>query len=338
MKFVGIAFAAAATAAFPVFAQERPEPFDPYEEGTITIELENDFMGFSGADRHYTHGTRLSWVSAPTEPGRAGWQRPWYDFWPVLSRTGSRRIGFALGQNIYTPDDIDRPVPDPTDRPYAGWLYVGASVNTQTARRMDTIEVDIGVVGPSAQARPVQNGVHDLIGGIEARGWDHQLHDEPGIMLIGERRLRLLEQTHLFGGVNTDFIGFGGASIGNVQTYGNLGVILRIGGNLMTDFGPPHIRPSLPGSATFKPTDGFNWYLFVGAEARAVAYDIFLDGNTFRDSPSVDKKNFVGDFEVGIAVSLGTMRASFTQIYRTKEFEGQRGDSRFGSFSLSWVF
>jgi hypothetical protein len=107
----------------------------------------------------------------------------------------------------------------------------------------------------------------------------------------------------------------------------------------MTDFGPPHIRPSLPGSATFKPTDGFNWYLFVGAEARAVARDIFLDGNTFRDDgPSVDKKHLVGDFEVGIAASIGTMRAAFTQVYRTKEFVGQKGDDRFGTLSFSWVF
>jgi lipid A 3-O-deacylase len=330
---------AALLAAAPAFAQERPEPFDPYERGTISVELENDLFGFSGDDHHYTNGARISWLSAPTEPGRAGWERPWYDFWPILSRSGSRRIGFALGQNIYTPIETERPTPDPTDRPYAAWLYVGASVNTQTARRLDTLELDVGVVGPAAHGRQVQNGVHDLIGVNDSRGWDHQLKNEPGIMLIGERRIRVIEQSNLVGGVNTDLIGFGGASIGNVQTYGNIGLIVRIGGNLMTDFGPPHIRPSLPGSATFKPTDGFNWYLFAGAEARAVARDIFLDGNTWRDdSPSVDKKHLVGDFEVGLAMSYGTMRLALTQIFRTKEFEGQRANSRFGALALSWVF
>jgi hypothetical protein len=78
--------------------------------------------------------------------------------------------------------------------------------------------------------------------------------------------------------------------------------------------------------------------LFAGVEGRAVARDIFLDGNTFRDSPSVDKENFVGDFEIGIAATYGSMRASFTQIYRTKEFKGQKGNDRFGAISLSWRF
>jgi hypothetical protein len=337
-RAAALAAAALACAADPAGAQS---PDTAKERGTFTLEIENDYFGFSGADRHYTTGTRLSWMSAPTNPaGAPDWATGPYTAWPTFAPEGLRRWGFAIGQNIYTPTDVDRDTPDPNDRPYAGWLYAAVSLNTETPTRLDTLELDIGVVGPAAQGREVQNGFHHLIGNPTSRGWDHQLKNEPAGMLVGERRWRIMSQTPLFGAgsVNTDLIGVGGASIGTVQTYGSVGAIFRIGGNLMADFGPPHIRPSLPGSGTFDPGAGFNWYLFAGAEGRAVARDIFLDGNTFRDSPSVDKKNFVGDFELGIAVTYGSMRASFTQIYRTKEFNGQQGDDRFGTFSLSWRF
>lgn len=337
----GRAVALPAAALLLAMTTARAEPTPKTEVGTFTLEIENDYFGFSGADRHYTTGTRLSWLSAPTEPDRTPeWTSGPYAAWPIFADKGKRRWGFALGQNIYTPTDVDRDVPDPKDRPYAGWTYLAVSLNTETVTRLDTLELDLGVVGPASGARQVQNNFHHLIGNPTSRGWDHQLKNEPGGMLIGERRWRVLEPTPLFGssGVNTDVIGLVGASLGNVQTYGEVGVIFRVGSNLGADFGPPHIRPSLPGSGTFSPTEGFNWYLFGGAQGRAVGHDIFLDGNTLRDGPSVDKKHIVGDFELGIAATYGSMRVSFTQIYRTREFKGQQGDDRFGAISLSWRF
>ena len=334
------AIAAVALALAPLSAGAQTEAAAS-ERGTFTLEFENDYFGFSGADRHYTTGTRLSWLSAPTNPESApDWATGPYAAWPTFAPEGQRRWGFAIGQNIYTPANVDLATPDPNDRPYAGWLYVAVSLNTQTATRLDTLELDLGVVGPAAQAEQVQNNFHHLIGTPKSHGWDHQLKNEPAGMLVGERRWRVLPQEPLFGSrsLNADIIGVGGASLGTVQTYGSVGVIFRIGRDLMADFGPPHIRPSLPGSGTFDPGSGFNWYLFGGAEGRAVARDIFLDGNTFVDSPSVDKNNFVGDFALGIAATYGSMRASFTQIYRTKEFKTQDGNDRFGAISLSWRF
>ena len=66
---------------------------------------------------------------------------------------------------------------------------------------------------------------------------------------------------------------------------------------------PPRIRPGLSGSNFFlSDTDSgrdFGWYLFGGVEGRAVAHNLFLDGNTFAKSLSVQKKTFVADFQGG---------------------------------------
>ena len=57
----------------------------------------------------------------------------------------------------------------------------------------------------------------------------------------------------------------------------------------------------MPGGGYFRRKKGFNWYLFAGLEGRAVFRNIFLDGNTFTDSHSVDSKHFVGDIQAGLA-------------------------------------
>ena len=55
------------------------------------------------------------------------------------------------------------------------------------------------------------------------------------------------------------------------------------------------IEPSLPGSDFFEPTGGFSAYVFAGVDGRAIARNLFLDGNTFEGSRSVNKMNLVGD-------------------------------------------
>ena len=162
--------------------------------------------------------------------------------------------------------------------------------------------------------------------------------------LIFERKWRLYALS-LGDTLGIDFIPHVGASLGNVQTYANAGGMVRAGFNLPSDFGVDLIRG---GGATSTPVDDNdprvstrrNWSFFVfgGVDGRAVGRDIFLDGNTFRDSASVDKKNFVGDAYYGFGVILGTWQLTYTEAVRTIEFRGQDDQSYFGSVTLSKTF
>jgi hypothetical protein len=70
-----------------------------------------------------------------------------------------------------------------------------------------------------------------------------------------------------------------------------------------------------------------------------VARDIFLDGNTFRDSPGVDKRPFVADLSYGAGIIAGRWQLTFTQVYRTREFEAQLHKyNEFGSLTISCAF
>lgn len=300
------------------------------EKGTFTLLIENDAL--YDADRDYTNGLRLAWQSGENVPSWIRWIGDQLPFFPIGSR---RRYGLAVGQSIFTPEDESRRDLIVDDRPYAGWLYGAVSLTADTGRTLDNYELQVGVIGPKAQGEWVQNNVHRAIGSHESRGWDNQLDNEIGAVLYYERRWRgLLEVTPNTLGI--DLTPHAGFALGNVYTFAAAGAAFRFGWDLPSDYGPPRVRPSLPGTDFFNPTAGFGWYLFAGAEGRAVARDIFLDGNTFTDSHSVDRKPFVADLQVGLAVTFKAVRVAFTQVYRTPEFEERDRIQRFGALSVSF--
>lgn len=315
--------------------------------GILTFTTENDRYAIPPTDRHYTNGLRLSWLSPPTRGIPEAVTR--FTDWPSLLFLGrewvpkSRRWAVIAGHSIFTPKDTEATGLVANDRPYAGWFYFGASLNTVREdattgeATQDTVELDLGIVGPYAGGEEVQNTWHDIIGVERARGWDNQIHTEPGAMVTFERKWRTGSVDLPFG-LEVDAIPSVTFTGGNVLTAAAAGATVRIGDSLATDFGPPRIRPSLPGYESFERTGGFGWYLFAGAEGRAVAHNIFLDGNTFRSSHSVDRNVLVGDFQLGLTVFIGRARISLTHVIRTEEFAGQPQPDRFGSISVSWQF
>ncbi|MEQ8443422.1 MAG: lipid A deacylase LpxR family protein [Alphaproteobacteria bacterium] len=321
---------------FPATALAETEVDD---SGTINLIIENDLFG-SGTDRHFTHGTKLSYSSrefeVPDENHPVAIVAGLVPFWPQGARA---RASYAIGQNIYTPEDISAQVPDPDDRPYAGWLYLssGLTAVSPDARRSDSVVLEIGMVGPASLAEHTQVTWHDTFGFPDPNGWDSQLKNEPGFSLIYEHSREIWQQP-LGLGLNADLVPNAGFAIGNVATYLSGGVTLRLGHDLTADLGPPRIRPSLPGSSYLRPVDGFNWYTFGSLGARLVGRNIFLDGNTFSDSPSVDKRYLVGDLQAGLVLQYSDWRFSYTYTIRTEEFYGQDQVNRFGALGLSFRF
>ena len=102
---------------------------------------------------------------------------------------------------------------------------------------------------------------------------------------------------------------------------------------------PPSFWTTACFGTSTRPTDWFGWYLFAGVEGRVVARNIFLDGNTFEDSHSVDKYPLVADLQAGIAFTLGeNTRIAYTHLLRSREFREQDGTTQFGTLSVSVRF
>ncbi len=332
-------------ALIPVFANAGRPASDI--SGTFTVYFENDL--FSGTDRYYTNGTKLSWASGDLEKFAdtqyASPLLPILDRLPfVNNKDFQKNISFSLGQNIYTPDNTEAFDAVEGDRPYAGWLYLGLGLVWKNADVRHSLVLNIGVVGPGSFAEETQRFVHDARGLGTPNGWDNQLHNELGVVAVYERTWRWPSRERR-AGLNWELLPHAGVALGNVSTHVNVGGEFRVGFNLPDDFGTPGIAP---GSTTSTPVEGaqqasrarfdLGAYAFARVDARLVAHNIFLDGNTFGDGPSVDRKPFVIDISAGASVNYRNTKVTYALVYRSQEFDGQEEGQLFGAVSLNFAF
>ena len=112
-------------------------------------------------------------------------------------------------------------------------------------------------------------------------------------------------------------------------TYADVGAVVRYGRNLPDDIPVTHISARSPRDG-YRGTTEFGWYVWAGLDGRYVARNMFLDGTTFRDGPSVERKPFGYDAQVGVALAWPNARLGFTYIQRSREFDGQVGNDQFG--------
>ena len=315
----------------------------PDQQGVVSLVVENDSLS-SGADRNYTSGIELSYTS-PTNARIPPWldnaARPFTQF---FSNAEPAFWGVSLGQSLFTPNDIEASPAPPDQHPYAGWLYMQLMVAAEqrpigdVGGHLDTYELEFGMVGPSALGEQSQEGIHQILGAPHPKGWASQLHDEFAFAGSFDRRWRWRpRELPIDHALVFDLTPQAGFTVGTLRDEARLGVIARIGNKLTGDYGPPRVRPSLAGVEHFY-DESFAWSIFVGAEGRAVARDLFLDGNTFRDSAHVERIPLVGDFQAGFSMSLHEWRMTYTFVWRTDEFTTQHGRQDFGSLSFSRRF
>lgn len=333
--------------AFALLLSAPAAAADGDRPGTLNLAIENDRV--ANTDRHYTHGSYASYVTGKGEV--PDWARPATRRLPLLAGPVDR-LGVVLGQTMFTPDDIAAARLIEDDRPYAGYLYTGVQAYAEqlggAARhgaQLDGLqlwELDLGLVGPASEADDVQTMVHELIDAQRPNGWDHQLANEPVANLYYTRYWRFLAALD-DDGHQAALIPQAEAALGNAYTYAAAGLSFALGRNLRANWGAARIRPNVRAAGFSDPRRGgagedWHWSAFVGVQGRAVARNVFLDGNAFDDSHSVDKKPLVGELQAGITLAWRRYQLAFTQVLRTREFERQPEADIFGAVTLSVTF
>ena len=328
--------AAVAAGLFPglAAAQTPAVRLAPDPVATWTLQGENASITTARlSDKYYTNGIRLGFTSGTESVPRA--LKSLGDL--LLTSGGQYRYSIDVTQQIFNPKDTDSGNPPPGDRPFAGLLLANFGLYQDTERSRGLVGVSFGLVGPSALGRQVQNGFHDLIGQRKVEGWSTQIKDEPVFELTYARTWRYPLGT-LFG-METDGLLDASAGLGTVRIYAEGGGQVRLGQGLQSDFGVARIRPGSSGGDVFRPTRPFVWYVFAGVDGQVVGRDVTLDGSTWRDSRSVDIKNYVGEAQGGVAIIAYGIRLSYTHVVQSQEFEHQKGGPhQFGSLALSVRF
>lgn len=241
---------------------------------------------------------------------------------------------WEIGQIIETPMQKQRLPPLRDDQPYAGLLYAGCHYHLRTARRMESLGLQYGVVGPWSLAEQSQTFAHRVVGSQEALGWGWQLRNElvanlrydrqevVGEAAVGESGLRFFDNVDL--------------ALGSLVTSAALGVNLLYARNPEAVFG---LNPNYLGRyprITRGQSVGF--YTMASLQVSGVLRNIFLDGNTWVDSPaSVPHEPLLASGQLLIGYGHSCWALQLGLNVSTRSFKTQAVEwPQYGTLALSW--
>ncbi|MFL5559127.1 MAG: lipid A deacylase LpxR family protein [Gemmatimonadaceae bacterium] len=289
------------------------------DAGTFTLEMDNDFLGIGHHfhDEDYSQGFHLSYNRKKS-------------FGPtsrVISMLGECSAEdscviqhtILAGQEIYTPRYY--PSLEDNDRPFAGWLYGGTQSSRSTEKDFIAVSLKAGVTGPPSLARELQVSFHQLVPSyIIPPGWEDQLRFEPGVVAsITRKALSELRSGPAAVGLLTTTT----ASLGNILTDVEGGLTIRAGVNAPNPWNFESDRHP------------FGLYASFGAREDLVVHSIFLDGNTFRRGPRVDRVSFVFQREWSMGTVLGRTSLEYRSIVRGREFTSRPRSHPYGTVLLT---
>lgn len=284
-----------------------------------------------GSDEGYTNGTRIDLLYQPVK------QRSLlYGILPKAGDSSITTYGWGLMQVMYTPNQLETPVPPPGDYAYAGGVFAAHtfhSANPLTHLNLQS-EIVLGIMGPASLAEGFQKFIHRTFGFITPRGWNSQM---PADLLLNynftaEKGL----YTH---NPLVDFSAGIQVAAGTMQNSGYVYGLLRFGkkssyySGLIQQYTPPADDPK-------------RWQLhaIIKPGAQLVLYNAMYQGGMFnKQSPYrthahtgrhyVEPEKWVGRFDFGVMASSGKASVLFMQSLRTAEAQGIRPHS-VGTISL----
>jgi len=268
---------------------------------TVSIRADNDAFDFwmlpwNRPDEEYSSGVHITYDGGDAP----WWSRRFQRGTPncTISTRACRTARIEIGQDLYTPaTSADNPLPAPGSRPNAGWLYLSESARSLSSTRSDELTLTLGVTGPPSLGETMQSLAHRAAPEFNRPSdWSDQVGFEPGVIVRYEQRRAIGSGAERSFGV--DVIPRVAISAGNVSTAAELGFQTRAGWHLR--------HPWLPDAG------GAEIAIFGGLSGRAIARDLFLDGNTFDRGHHVGHEPFVGSGELGVELRA----RGFSLLYR----------------------
>jgi hypothetical protein len=317
----------------PVAEPPAPAPADNTHL-VVGVYVDNDsprFSPFNDTDRWYTSGVGLS-VSWPLDAQTT------VPFLPFDAEFQRRALGVMIAQQIFTPEVISTRIPDPDDRPYAGYLYAGLFYQRANEHTLDHVQLDLGMTGPPSLAEDAQKMVHDIFDGEDPKGWDSQIDGEATVQLTLRRKWRA--GVDLGGSWGLQAIPDAALVLGTVKRHLEGNLTARIGFRLPDDFGVGRIDdPTAAATADRAAQEkGLSAYGFARAGGRVVEHNTFVEGSEFHGGPGVDEEPLVGELQFGVALAYLFDRfaaeINWSQTWVTHEFEDQDHTQGFGSLNL----
>lgn len=313
--------------------------------GVLQIQFANDV--FFSSDDHFTNGFSLFW-----QPPLVNTWRDTYLPWiladlvsklPIINSADTQKhVGFAFLQLMVTPENLLEPSIIQDDLPYTGFLGALIQLSSSNDHQFDVIQLTLGIVGPSSVAKQVQKEAHRLTDTDIPQGWRNQLGDEFIVNLDALHAKRIVNRPSggIWGaGFDLDWRVSAGA--GNFFTYAAVGLGFRFGWNIIPgwELAPIGNRAISNNFHDHSRSPKYSLYFYAILEGFGIARALFLDGNAWRDSHSVNRVPIQCKSSYGLVFKISSFIVRTSFIITTKVFSEQSSDfEQVGIVDFGFVF
>ena len=316
MKKIYLTLLFALTASY-IFAQNHRNEFG--------IQSDNDSYLGQGSDRYYTDGLYFYFRHAMDVKNN--------------SKLKNKVLGFDLGQKIFNPQSGYVPSTDFIDRPFAGYLYAGASMNYLYSNESNfKIGAQLGVTGPASGGETAQNWVHHHFGFYETGGWQYQIKNNIVLNFSGEYNKLIARDTAL----DLSFASY--ANLGTGFTGAGVGLLFRLG-VFNQLFNSASTQSSVIADNSVKPLVKHEFFLYYKPMANIVGYDATIQGGLFnkKNEPgslevTADPQRFVLSNQIGVTYAANRWVIDAAAIFHTKDTKYQALSEAWGTVAVFYKF
>lgn len=296
-----------------VMAQKKP--------AEMGIVFDNDLYVSTVNDKYYTNGFEF--------------------FYRYLANNENEKVSkkiveFRLGQYIYNPQTIRAADINKNDRPFAGYLFGEAGLNTfYQNESVLKVNGQLGYVGPNAFGEEMQRGFHDLFGYRNVYGWEYQIKNALAVQATIFYSVKLFPKKESYVDVQLQ----AEASVGTIFNSLTVGPVARFSlKKLLPVYDSNLYDGSLRADKNYREESEF--YFYASPKINYQAYDATIQGSMFNDNSPVTfpLEPFRFNAEAGLKYRKNQWNLSYSFLWRGREAKNRVIEGYFyGSIGLGYL-
>lgn len=289
----------------------------------ISFTTDNDLYVSFDRDRYYTNGMFLNYRYITKNE----------------NITLEKKIfEWEIGHEMFTPNKSIVQTIDEHDRPFAAYLYGSFGVkNVYKNNKILNYNLQVGVLGPNAFGKELQDFIHNIYGFKKATGWQFQIKnafafnfDVDYIRFLGKNNMNTIDISW----VNT-------AKLGTIYTNVSSGFYVRFGLNPLEKIINSIAFNTNLNDATTTSTRAIESFIFVKPTLRYAFYDATLEGSFLNSTSLVTKEIIpvVFNLEIGLKFTANRFNFGYTFNYNTSKSKGLRYTygNKYGTLNINYL-
>lgn len=292
------------------------------------LQSENDSYLAQGSDRYYTNGIFIYYRHALN--------------FNQQGKLANKILGFEAGQKMYNPQSgsvFVNGMVDPRyiDRPFAGYLYLGSTLNLLYKNESSLkLGAQLGVVGPAAKGKQAQDFIHNTFGFYPPDGWQYQIENVAVINLSADYTKTLLSSSS----VDLSFNAY--ANIGTGFDGAGFGPVLRAG-KFNKLFNSAFTQASVMNKTNRHKTE-HELFFYYKPLLNLVIHDATVQGKIGQKDVTSDEitatpNRLMVSNQLGVIYNTGNRWTfDFAMIFHTKDVKEMVRAHQWGSFTIMYHF